>query len=337
MNRPQPELLNPGPNHGPGTSVGLIPLQMPLWQETSRALPTSFARSALFSIGGKNERRRMTDETVASWTGTNIAYTGEELRTDDEDVLMQLFHLARGKPIDPKHGIELGFSGYSLLQQLGWRQTKPYYERLKSCLVRLQTGSLHLTVNTQGRRIMFSGQLLRKFIFDEQGTYKAQWRVWIEPEVIKLFQPSFLEMDWDQRMRLRRSVSKWLHGFLSCESGDQVMRISQPAIRRLSGSTASTPAKFRQTLKDGLDELELTGAIGSWRLQGDDMYVAMQRGIGINCASAIDISCGPVVIEFRPAGPEEPADIQPKPRAGQAQKTLRPRAGANTQTSRSTP
>lgn len=256
---------------------------MPLWDERSRGLPVTFARSALFSVGGKSERRALHKHTIASGASVKLVYTGEELRTDDEDVLIQLFHLARGSDVHPTEGIALRFSGHAMLRELGWKVSKEGYERLKNSLTRMQNGSLSSTRLVKKRRIVYSGQILRKFVLDD-GATRQQWCVWLEPEICRLFDPDYALLSWAERMRLRRPISKWLHSFMATVLPTQVFVAPENVIFSCSGSGASTMPKFRQLLKDALREMMDEKLIYDWKLADGFIYVARQPEQDINRA-----------------------------------------------------
>lgn len=259
-------------------------VQMPLWDERSRGIPVTFARSALFSVGGKTGRRALSKHTIASGPGAKLVYTGEELRTDDEDVLIQLFHLARGSNVHPTEGIALRFSGHAMLRELGWKVSKEGYERLKGSLTRMQNGSLSSTWQVKKRKIVFSGQILRKFVLEDGGT-RQQWCVWLEPEIRRLFDPDYALLSWSERMRLRRPIARWLHSFMATVSVEQVFVAPEAAIFSLSGSGASTMPKFRQLLKEALKEMQEVGLIHDWKLAEGFLYVARNADQDINRAS----------------------------------------------------
>lgn len=261
--------------------------QFPLWSEHLRALPRTLVRSALFSVGGKHERRAFMKETIASFPGTELAYTGEELRMDDQDVLMQLFHLARGAIVDQHSwdtGIQLEFSGHTFLMELGWQTNAVGYTKLKNSLARLQSGSLAVVRVAKGRKKTFQGQIIRKFVISEDVSSRQQWHVWLEPEIMSMF-INFLELEWPARARLSRSISKWLHSLISGEPNERVFMIAEDLLMQLTGSRAASVRKFRQTLKEGLTELIETKAIHDWKLDKGVLYVAKAPGVEINRAA----------------------------------------------------
>lgn len=259
--------------------------QVPLWNEATRGLPLAFVQSALFCVGSRSARRHFQGEVIASYPGTKITYTGEELRTDDEEVLMQILHMVRGCKADANGGLEIGFSGLSLLRELDWGTSVTSYERLKAALTRLQNGSLSVQFARDGHKLLFSGQLLRKFMMADTGDRKQQWHVWLEPEVVKLFHPIYLEIQWSERMRLRRPIAKWLHGFMANEPDDEVFVVPEAEIKSLSGTQTSSKSKFRQLLKEALEELREEKLIAEWKIHQDMLYIAKKQGLDINRAT----------------------------------------------------
>lgn len=111
------------------------------------------ARSALFCVGSRKPRRQMKNEVIASLEEATIRYTGAELRQDDEDVFLQLCHLARGRPVDDM----IEFSAYAMLKSLGWGHSSKAYQRLRDCIDRLKANALKVSLDTDGRTVEFGG------------------------------------------------------------------------------------------------------------------------------------------------------------------------------------
>ncbi|WOB11215.1 plasmid replication initiator TrfA [Piscinibacter gummiphilus] len=276
------DLIVPPPS-SPSEPVNSV--QMPLWDERNRGLPVTFAKSALFSVGGKRERRRLDKLPIASEGETAMVYTGEELRTDDEDVLIQLFHLARGSSVDRNEGISVRFSGHQMLRELDWKVSKEGYERLKACLTRMQNGSLHQTWKVKNRKMVYAANIIRKWVLAEGGPKQQQWCVWLEPEIRHLFDPNYALLDWNERMSVSKPIARWLHAFMAPVAKSEVFVAPEEVIRKLSGSTASTMPKFRQSLKEALKEMEHARLIFSWKLWDGYLYVAREPDQDINRAT----------------------------------------------------
>jgi hypothetical protein len=265
--------------------------QLPLVPEDRRGYVQAFAKSALFCVGGKNERTRHESRTIATWPDAKLEYTGIELRDDDEDVLIGLFHKARGMGWDGREGLQIDFSGYDFLGDIEWKPTKAYYVKLRDCLNRLQGGSITLKRVIDGRVLRHRCQLIRKFSeVQVEGARFPRWQVWIEPEMAELFasEQTRYELIWSSRSVLSKSISKWLHSFISAAhtDHDQWFVISEAQLFPLTGSKAAEPRTTRALVKSGLEEMASKNVIAEWKIHKEFVYVAMKPGLDINRATA---------------------------------------------------
>lgn len=252
-------------------------VQIPLWTEKVRGLPNSFARSALFCVGSKATRRNLHNQPIAAMRDTVIRYTGMELRQDDEDVFLQLVHLARGRPSSEL----VEFSAYGMLKELGWGDSAKAYTRLRECLERLKANALKIEFNVAGRPVGFMGSLIRKTTWNDHAGDRQTWKVWFEKEVVVLFGATrYSEIEWSQRTRLKGEVSKWLLGFYFSMSQAQPMRIEE--LRTLCGSQCNSLTSFRQTLKKAYEELKGVGFLHDYKVEREWAYVAKEAGDPIN-------------------------------------------------------
>lgn len=244
-------------------------VQLPLWRDDRRGVPNDLVRSALFTVGNpRNRRRDMKQEIIAAIGDIEIRYTGEELRQDDEDVFLQLVHLARLADL----GDVVLFSARSLLSALGWATDGRSYKRLKGSIIRLSANTLTVQNSERG----YSGSLIRDFQWREEGRGgPAKWQVRFEPRIIALFsQTSYTQILWEQRLKLS-NVSKWLHSFYATHS--QPFPMKPETLHRLSGSQVKEPRKFRQMLRAGLDELIKVGFLDSWEIDAKTRLVHVVR------------------------------------------------------------
>lgn len=270
-----------------GNAAGAVPgdktasrelgIQLPLWTEKVRGLPNSFARSALFCVGSRSRRRHLKNEEIAALNDTVIRYTGTELRQDDEDVFLQLVHLARGKPVVDT----VEFSAYAMLKELSWGHSSKAYERLRECIDRLKANALKVSFKVDGREIGFAGSLIRKFVWADGESARQHWKVWFEREVVVLFGAvSYTEIEWTQRTRLGGAIAKWLHGFYVTLSDCPPMQVH--TLRHLCGSQCASMPAFRQMLRKALLELTDIQFLHDWKLDRDYLYVSRDAGQPIN-------------------------------------------------------
>lgn len=234
--------------------MATLPIQLPLWPNGMRGIPNSIARSALFNVSSlrKGERKHYKQREIAALGGICITYTGEELRQDDEDVFLQILHLARTHDL----GTEVEFTGYSLLTALMWTANNSSKKRLHDCLVRLSATALEITVTDRnGAREGYSGSLVRAFRWRDEVTGKAarKWMVKLEPEIAALFDPEcYSRLDWGLRMQLP-PLAKFLHTFYHTHATPFPYKVEK--LHMLTDSNTKSLRHFRANVKEALEIL----------------------------------------------------------------------------------
>lgn len=244
-------------------------IQLPLWSETRRGIPNDLVRGALFTVGNcRSERAFRKNIKIATLSGVDVSYTGEELRQDDEDVFLQLVHLARLVPL----GGSIEFTAHSLLKSLEWATNKPSYDRLKNTIQRLTATGLEISSDTGG----YSGSLIRDFTWkEEDGSSSRKWKVRLEPRIVSLFgHVKYSQIIWEKRLQLG-NLAKWLHSFYYSHANPYPMKVE--TIHLLCGSTTKSRAKFRQLLKKSLAELIEIGFLKDGFIKKEDDKVFVTR------------------------------------------------------------
>jgi len=232
--------------------------QLPLWPNTLRGIPNPIARSALFNITNlrKGDRKHYRQRTVAALNGINITYTGEELRQDDEDVFLQILHLARMHQL----GAEVAFTGRSMMTALMWSVNSASKERLIACLFRLTATALSITVTDRsGPQEGYVGSLIRSFSWRDELTGKAmrKWSVMLEPKIATLFDTAcYSRLDWELRMQLP-PTAKFLHTFYHTHAAPFPMKVE--TLHKLTDSDTKELRHFRADLKKALALLVAKG------------------------------------------------------------------------------
>ena len=259
----------------PALAVASLEDSLPLWQHNHRGLPNALARSALFNVANLRsggDRRYFTSTTIASSKGISLVYTGQELRQYDEDVLLQVLHLAK----EQKLGENIYFTAYSMLTALGWTRNSESYKRLTICMDRLKATSVRLAVETQGGGSMgFAGSLVGEFEWQEKESNDPlrEWSVSLEKNIVKLFAPDADSLiHWQTRLDLP-PLAKWLHAFYSTHRDPFPHKVE--TLHRLTASSSKGLRQFRQKLKAALDLLIDRGFLLSARvdLKSDLVYV----------------------------------------------------------------
>lgn len=240
-----------------------------MWPDARRGIPNALVRGALFTVGNCRHHRAYRKNMVIAVLGsTEINYTGEELRQDDEDVFLQIVHLARLSPL----GTEVEFTGHSLLKALEWPTNSRSYNRLRDTITRLSATGLEVRSETHG----YSGSLIRDFLWKEpDGRCSRVWKVRLEPRIVALFgHMIYTQVDWSQRLRLG-NLAKWLHSFYYTHANPFPLKVE--TIHRLCGSSTRSLPKFRQLLKRALDELIEVGFFESWKLDNPTQLIQVTR------------------------------------------------------------
>jgi hypothetical protein len=242
-------------------------IQLPLWAQDRRGMANDLLRSALLTVGRSEARRIYQDERIASLGQIDIRYSGEELRQKDADVLMQLLHYQRFKPL----GDPINFRGHDLITELRMSPNKRTYQDVEASIDRLHKGTLRVSSRDKYEERVFSGHLIRTFNYtrDLKTNRTQEWMVRFEPDIAKLFTPmSYSSIDWDQRIGLS-PLGKWLHSFYATHAAPFSYKVA--TLRQLCGSRVQELYKFRQLLNGALQELVTSGFLTSQHLDANDL------------------------------------------------------------------
>ncbi|MFW6855426.1 plasmid replication initiator TrfA [Burkholderia gladioli] len=241
------------------------PAQLELWSEKVRALPNALTRCALFTAGNnREERAKFEEHQIVSLQNFQVTYTGQELRQDDQDVFLQIVHLARGVPL----GARIEITGNAVLKVLGWGRSGEDYKRLRASLKRLKKGDLE--VREQGKR-GFIGSLIMTLSWEGEeddsesgeGT-STQWTMSMDPKIIALFgQEDYTLIDWQTRLKLS-PMAKWLHSFYVTHREPVPYKVA--TLHKLCGSRAKELKHFRATLKRAFEELKEVGFLAEYEV-----------------------------------------------------------------------
>lgn len=237
------------------------PAQLEIWPEEFRAQPNESARSALFTVR-RGKRRYYEGESIVVLGGGELRYRGQELRTDDEDVWLQITHLARVQPLEEW----VKFSPYSILKAIGWPTNGIHYKRLRVHLERLQATVLMVTSKRLGVTVSIS--LVRRFECVAEGKPLERWRVWLEREMRMLFgSHSFTQLEWERRKALT-PIAKRLMDFFSSHREPWPVKVDK--LREMCGSETKTLTKWRQQVDQALNQLVQVGFLADWKMDQHD-------------------------------------------------------------------
>jgi hypothetical protein len=233
--------------------------QLPVWPETQRCLPNEILRSALFNARNRKQARRMLkDEEILVVGEGRITYGGEELRQDDELVWMHVLHLAKQQPL----GERVEFIAGTFLLAFGWSTSGQSYQRLRTCLSRMQATSIQVHASRLGTGVSLS--LIRMFEWRDADRSLERWRVWIEPAIYPLFSDlHYTRLALTQRQALPTGIASKLHGYYATHRHPYPIKIQ--TLKALCASDMTTK-EFGRKLRVALTSLVDVGFLRDWRI-----------------------------------------------------------------------
>jgi hypothetical protein len=243
------------------------PKYLPEWPERQRAMPNEILRSALFNCRNRNLTRVFMKEVEIAVIGDGqVIYRGEELRQDDELVWMHLMHLIKKIPL----GECVTFTPYSFIKALGWPIKGQNYERLRTCLSRMQATALRI----QSKRLdsFISISLIQKFMSrNDRNENLSRWEVWICKEMQLLFDEDFLtRVTWETRRSLPDGIASKLFGYWASHRKPYPVKIE--TLLKLCGSGMKAK-HFKAELKKALDLLKEVGFLEAWEFKAELVVV----------------------------------------------------------------
>lgn len=246
-------------------------LTFPNIPEGKRIIPNDLIRSSLFTISNHNVKRDIyKKKEIYTFGETKITYSGEELRQDDEDVWLQIIYLCSKNKAE-----SIEFMPYSILKHLNWPARTQYCEKLRECIDRMNSTSLEIF--NKSLRHGLSISMIRKFAWkDEKEEKLKKWKVWLEPEIIKLFgSMCYSKILWDQRKKLK-PLAKWLHAYYSSHAEPFPIKIN--TILNACGSKTKNIKHFKPLLKNALTELVVVGFLEDFWIHPNDLvYVTRKK------------------------------------------------------------
>lgn len=233
-----------------------------IWGDAMRGFPNPLVRAGLFTIRRTTRRQQMNDTAIVSVGDVSIFYSGEELRIRDEDVMMQVYHFQRGCAL----GTPFVVSASDFLSAMQWGDSAKAHLDLYASLRRLAKG--HLTISRTGAasgELILSGRplILLDMIVRGRGS-PSELTITVPEHTEALWKAmGYTLISWTQRLSLESTLARWLHSYYSSHKQPYPLKVE--TLYTLSNSTAATLSRFRQTLRNALDELRAIGFLEtSW-------------------------------------------------------------------------
>jgi TrfA protein len=233
--------------------------QLPLWPKVAPGAPNPLLRSALFpAIQGK-DRRMLHKQSIASLNGQEINFTGEQLNQEDLEVWLQVLDLARNHPL----GEICHTTAHGLLKALDRPTGNSQHKQLHDSMLRLQAHGLEIKAGW----FTYFGSLIMDGVKDDTTRHYV---IRINPRMAALFGQGWTRLDTTIRRKLRgKPLALWLQAHYATHA--KPLPYSVEKLRDLSGSRTKTLKRFREALRNGLTELQATGAIAGWEIDPGDL------------------------------------------------------------------
>ena len=253
----RPRAPAPAPTAKPAPVV-----RLPLWPAELRTCPSCVLRSALFGVVQRGRRKALEGEILATWEGVTIRYTGWRLDQGDLDVWLAALHLAREHHL----GVRVPVTINAMLRTMGRSTAGSFHEWLKGVIRRLTACAVEITV---GRKT-FGGPLIEGFERDEA---TGEHVLYLSPRLADLFEDGdYTRIEWEIRRSLGMDLAKWLHGYIASHRAttQNPHRLGLKRLRELCGSETDELRKFRQQVRDAMQELQAAGVVTAWRITPGD-------------------------------------------------------------------
>jgi len=265
-------------------TIGEGPRFPVVWPHSQYAVISHLARSSLFSatrFGPKTPRPYFKNHLLVSAEGVEIRTTGEQLTVDDGEVHMQVmnYQLASGLPLGADVPITLAGLTFDLGKNSdggkGLNQTR-------ESLYRLRGTEISIKVASRGGQELrsFTGNLLNHIgARMRRGDRDAAYSFSLRPEIFQLFGvDTVYRIDRRISRALRAKLAQWLHRYYSTHQHPYPMKLE--TLQRMCGAKAS-PKKFREQMREALNELVDHQFLAEWRIDEDLVFVRRAGGIAL--------------------------------------------------------
>ena len=236
--------------HASDNSKGIA--KLPVWDESRRAMPNEYARSAIFTVRNKKvARRTITNQDVFVVGDSVVRYTGIELRAyDDELVWLEVLNLAKNFPL----GEWIQFSVYQICKALGWSKSKFYYKKIHECLLRLKATAVSIENSRlgKGKAIAFIEDYEWE---DSSGAKLPKCRVRIHQNMSDLFGGHhFTELEWEAYIGLS-PIARRIYDYAASHRIPYSLRLE--TVGKMCGSDSSNRVRrWREQVNKALEELK---------------------------------------------------------------------------------
>lgn len=232
---------------------------LPKLHKSTLALEPVMLKSALFRPAA-GERQVFEQFVAVSTHGANkIQFSGEELRQDDERVLMALLKLRSGQTVD---GV-MTFVPRAFCRELGWADSGDSVAKLKASLSRLWIARVRIDYAS-------GGTSLYSFVSDIDFN-AGSWSVWLSPRLAAMFERHVTYLNVDERLAMKDGLMSWAYGFVRADACLAPFDLEE--LRLLAGQPGWEQKYFNRHFKAALEELRTLGVIKGFVMSGKRLVI----------------------------------------------------------------
>lgn len=236
-------------------------ITLPKLYANSFALATAMFKSNLFRPGS-GPRIVFSDYTklnvAGGWT---LNYKGEELRQDDQRVLLALLKLRSGDVVT--NVITVVPRTFCRCEDtLNWADSGDSKEKLYACIKRLCDARVQL-IRDDGVEYLYS------FISDAT-LEKDSWSISLSKTMAEMFKSQVTYIQLDKRLAMKDGLLAWMYGFIKADACHAPIDLR--SLRALVGSTY-TQKEFNRSLKKVLESLVAVEVIREFKIAGSKLTV----------------------------------------------------------------
>jgi hypothetical protein len=203
--------------------------------------------SNLFRVANKTKQREYFKEEVLATFNNEAAmtYTGEELRSDDEDFFMYCLEQAREQQIGEHNNFTVNLTHHGIIKELKWDSSSKGYKRLDDTITRLGATSVNISFpNANFDKLPLVRKSKQR---DDSNTRSKVMKIFFEPEIFALFMCSKgALLDYDVRYKLT-PLAKKIQSILSFDRAN-ICTEKLIDLYKISGSRAKLETFRRQVL-----------------------------------------------------------------------------------------
>lgn len=243
------------------------PFQLEIWPSDMRELPNDYARSALFTVRNKTEKRESMEghQIFHVHKEVKITYTGVELRADDDELVwQQILDYAKHKPL----GEPIEFNLHGLCNDLGWSINGRNYEKARRSISRLKANEVRVENEKHSRGVAIS--MIHDYEFEGGGDKGTKYRVRIHPNLILLFAGSTsTRLTW-KPYRSLTPIARRLYDYFASHKAPFPLKLA--TFHSMCNSSCSTERKWRSMVKAACSEIVAAEMVKAMWIDNDFVH-----------------------------------------------------------------